>query len=351
MRAPGEAPGSFALESALDELAAALQMDPLELRVRNHATIDRTSGSPFSSKHLLECYREGARRFGWERRAAQPRATRAGSELIGFGMATATYPAFSSPTEVRVRVEAGARVAVECATHDLGTGMYTVIAQVAADALALPRERIIVRIGDSAYPQAPVAGGSQSTASVAPAVADACRALLERTGGRIDERAIGTEATGNATDDYDAEHFSFHSFGAQFCEVRVDEDLARVRVSRFVGVFDCGRIINPKTARSQMIGGITMGLGMALFEESVRDTRSGAVVTNNFADYRVPTNADVPPIEIAFVEEPDTRLNALGVRGVGEIAITGVAAAVANAVFHATGKRVRDLPIVPEKLL
>jgi xanthine dehydrogenase YagR molybdenum-binding subunit len=351
MRAPGEAPGSFALESAMDELAAALQMDPLDVRVRNHATIDRTSGSPFSSKHLLECYREGARRFGWERRTPLPRAMREGSELVGFGMATATYPAFSGPTEVRVRVEAGARVAVECATHDLGTGMYTVIAQVAADSLSLPLERIDVRIGNSAYPRAPVAGGSQSTASVAPAVADACRALRERTGGTIDDRAVGIEATGSATDDYDAEHFSFHSFGAQFCEVRVDEELARVRVSRFVGVFDCGRIVNPKTARSQMIGGITMGIGMALLEETVRDSRNGAVVTNNFADYRIATNADIPPIEIAFVDEPDTRLNAIGVRGIGEIAITGVAAAVANAVFHATGKRVRDLPILPEKLL
>ena len=250
-----------------------------------------------------------------------------------------------------MRVEGGGIVAIECATHDLGTGMYTIIAQVAADALGLPLERLIVRIGDSAYPRAPVAGGSQSTASVVPAVADACRALLARTGGTIDERAAGTEATGSATDDYDEEHYAFHSFGAQFCEVRVDEELARVRVSRFVGVFDCGRIVNPKTARSQMIGGITMGLGMALMEETIRDPRSGAVVTNAFADYRVPVNADIPPIEIAFVEEPDLRLNALGVRGIGEIGITGVAAAVANAIYHATGKRVRDLPILPEKLL
>ena len=351
MRAPGEAPGNFALESALDEFAAAVGLDPLELRIRNHAAFDRSTGTPFSSKHLLACYREGARRFGWERRPRAPRSMRESGELIGWGMATATYPAFSGPAEVRVRVEAGGMVAIECATHDLGTGMYTVIAQVAADTLGLPVERLIVRIGDSAYPRAPVAGGSQSTASVAPAVADACRALLERTGGTIDARAAGTEATGSATDDYDEEHFSFHSFGAQFCEVRIDEELARVRVSRFVGVFDCGRIVNPKTARSQMVGGITMGLGMALLEETIRDPRSGAVVTNNFADYRVPVNADIPPIEIAFVEEPDLELNALGVRGIGEIGITGVAAAVANAIYHATGKRVRDLPILPEKLL
>jgi xanthine dehydrogenase YagR molybdenum-binding subunit len=351
MRAPGEAPGNFALESALDEFACTIGIDPLELRIRNHATIDRSTGTPFSSKHLLECYREGARRFGWERRSAAPRSMRDGGELIGWGMATATYPAFSGPTEVRVRVEAGGIVAIECATHDLGTGMYTVIAQVASDALGLPLERLIVRIGDSAYPRAPVAGGSQSTASVAPAVADACRVLLEKTGGTVDERSAGVEATGNATDDYDEAHFSFHSFGAQFCEVRVDEELARVRVSRFVGVFDCGRIVNPKTARSQMVGGITMGLGMALMEETIRDARSGAVVTNNFADYLVPVNADIPAMDIAFVEEPDLKLNAMGVRGIGEIGITGVAAAVANAVFHATGKRVRDLPILPERLL
>jgi xanthine dehydrogenase YagR molybdenum-binding subunit len=351
MRAPGEAPGSFALESAMDELAVALGVDPLELRIRNHADVDRTTGNPFSSKHLLACYREGARRFGWERRPAAPRTLRDGNELVGYGMATATYPAFSSPTEVRVRVEPDLRVAVECATHDLGTGMYTIATQVAADALGVPIERVIVRIGDSAYPNAPVAGGSQSTASVTPAIAAACRALLEQTGGTIDARAIGTEARAGAGGDYDEEHFSYHSFGAQFCEVHVDEELASARVSRFVGVFDGGRILNPKTARSQMIGGIIMGIGMALFEESVRDPRSGAVVTNNFADYRVATNADIPPIEVAFIEEPDLRLNALGVRGIGEIAITGVAAAVANAVYHATGKRIRNLPILPEKLL
>ena len=226
--------------------------------------------------------------------------------------------------------------------------MYTVIAQVAAESLRLPLERIVVRLGDTVSHT--VAGGSQSTASVAPAVADAS-ALLERTGGDPASAPPGTEATGSATDDYDEEHFSFHSFGAQFCEVRVDEELARVRVSRFIGVFDCGRIINPKTTRSQLAGGIIMGLGMALFEETIRDPRSGAIVTNNFADYRIPVNADVPPIEIGFVEEPDLRLNALGVRGVGEIGITGVAAAVAEDVGHATGRRVRDLPILPEKLL
>lgn len=351
MRGPGEAPGTFALESAVDEFAAALEIDPLELRVRNHAERDPASGKPYSSKHLLACYREGARRFGWERRAPRPRALREGDEWVGYGMASATFPAFSSTTEARARVEAPGRVSVASATHDLGTGMYTIIAQVAAQTLGLPLDHIDVRIGDSGLPRAPVAGGSQSTASVAPAVADACRKLLAATGGALEASVVGTEAIGIARDDYDEEHYEFHSFGAQFCEVRVDSDLARVRVTRWVGVFDAGRIVNPKTARSQLAGGIIMGLGMALNEETVRDPRSGALVGNNLAEYRIPVNADIPPIEIGFIEEPDLHLNPLGVRGLGEIGITGVAAAVANAIYHAVGTRVRDLPILPEKLL
>lgn len=351
MRAPGETPGLFALESALDELAYAVNVDPLEIRVRNHAEKDPSSGKPFSSKHLLACYREGARLFGWERRTPEPRSMREGNELIGYGMATATYPAMAGATEVRVRSEGDGRVAVDCATHDLGTGMYTLIAQVAADALGLPLDHVTVNIGDSALPKAPVAGGSQSTASVMPPLVDACNALLAQAGGDLAGAPAGLIGTGRGSGEVDESKHSFHSFGAQFCEVRYDEELARVRVTRFTGVYDCGRVLNPKTARSQMIGGITMGIGMALMEETLRDPRSGAVVTNNLADYRVPVNADVPPIEIAFVEHPDLTFNALGVRGMGEIGITGVAAAVANAVYHASGRRVRDVPIVPERLL
>jgi xanthine dehydrogenase YagR molybdenum-binding subunit len=208
-----------------------------------------------------------------------------------------------------------------------------------------------VKIGRSAYPKAPVAGGSQSTASVMPPLVDACEGLKRLAGGNIAGAAAGLEASGSGSGELDEEKHSFHSFGAQFCEVRYDEELARLRIARFTGVFDCGRILNPKTARSQMMGGIIMGLGMALLEETVRDPRTGAIVTNNLADYRVPVNADVPPIEIGFVDHPDLTFNALGVRGVGEIGITGVAAAVANAVYHASGRRVRDLPIVPERLL
>jgi xanthine dehydrogenase YagR molybdenum-binding subunit len=351
MRAPGETPGSFAIESALDELAYAVHVDPVELRVRNHARKDPSTGLPFSSKHLLECYREGAQRFGWAQRTSEPRSMRDGDELVGYGMATATYPAMSGATDVRVRTDGGGRVTVECATHDLGTGMYTIIAQVAADTLEIPLANVSVKIGDSAYPKAPVAGGSQSTASVMPPLVAACEQLKRMGGGNVGGAAAGLEATGSASGEVDEAKHSFHSFGAQFCEVRFDEELARLRVTRFTGIFDCGRILNPKTARSQMIGGIIMGLGMALMEETLRDPRSGAIVTNNLADYHVPVNADVPPIDIAFVEHPDLTFNPLGVRGIGEIGITGVAAAVANAVYHASGKRVRDLPILPERLL
>jgi xanthine dehydrogenase YagR molybdenum-binding subunit len=351
MRAPGEAPGSFAIESALDELAYAVNVDPIELRVRNHAAKDLSTGAPFSSKHLLECYSEGARRFGWDKRTAEPRSMRADNEFVGYGMATATYPALADAAEVRVRTDGGGRVTVECATHDLGTGMYTIIAQVAADTLGIPLANVTVKIGDSKYPKGPVAGGSQSTASVMPPLVDACEDLMRKAAGNIAAAAAGLEGTGSGSGQVDEEKHSFHSFGAQFCEVRYDEELARLRVTRFTGVFDCGRILNPKTARSQMIGGIIMGLGMALMEETLRDPRSGAIVSNNLADYHVPVNADVPPIEIAFVEYPDLTFNALGVRGVGEIGITGVAAAVANAVYHASGRRVRDLPIVPERLM
>ena len=351
MRAPGETPGSFALESALDELAYAANIDPIELRVRNHAAVDPSSNLPWSSKHLLECYSEGARRFGWDKRTPQPRSMRAGREFIGMGMATATYPGMAGATDVRVHVEQPGRVTVECATHDLGTGMYTIIAQVASDALGIPLEHVTVKIGDSNFPKAPVAGGSQSTASVMPPLLDACAELKRLAGGTVAGARPGLEANGSSTGESDEEHYSFHSFGAQFCEVRFDEDLAQLRVTRFTSVFDCGRILNPKTARSQMIGGITMGLGMALMEETLRDPRSGAIVSNNLADYHVPVNADTPQFDIAFVEHPDTIFNSLGVRGVGEIGIAGVAAAVANAVYHASGRRVRDLPILSERLL
>jgi xanthine dehydrogenase YagR molybdenum-binding subunit len=391
MRAPGEAPGSFALGCALDELASACGIDPLDVLRRNHAAVDPSSGLPFSSKHLLACYERGAEAFGWSTRPQAPRAMRDGGELVGWGVATATYPALRSPAQARVVLGADGSVDVASATHDLGTGMYTILAQIAADELGVDPRAIRVRIGDSSFPIAPVAGGSMSSASVGPAVQDAARrayreaiAIATSAGGsplhglgedeieacdgglrskREPSRAIAygeivrlggsgaIEALGSAAPGDEGERLSFHSFGAQFVEVRYDEELARLRVSRALGVFDCGRILNAKTARSQMIGGIVWGIGMALMEETVRDPRAGAVVTNNFADYHVPVNADIAAIDVLFVEEPDLAFNPLGVRGIGEIGITGVAAAIANAVYHATGVRLRDLPIVPEKLL
>jgi xanthine dehydrogenase YagR molybdenum-binding subunit len=391
MRAPGEAPGTFAVGCALDELAEACGIDPLELLRRNDPAVDPESGLPFSSKHLLACYERGAEAFGWERRPLQPRARCESGELIGWGVATATYPALRAPAQARVTIAQDGVVDVAIATHDLGTGMYTILSQIAADALGVEPRAVRVRLGDSSFPTAPVAGGSMSTASAGPAVLDAlqrARRELVRIalaagesplhGLREDEieladgvarasgdpaRAIAfgelvrlggagaVEALGGAQPGDEQERYSFHSFGAQFIEVRVDEDFGRVRVTRALGAFDVGRVLNPKTARSQMIGGIVWGLGMALLEETVRDPRYGAVVTNNLADYHVPVCADVRDIEVLFVDEPDLAFNPLGARGVGEIGITGVAAAVANAVWHATGIRVRDLPIVPEKLL
>jgi len=390
MRAPGEAPGSFALGCALDELAVACGLDPLDVLRRNHVEIDPSNGLPFSSKHLLECYERGAAAFGWSGRG-RPRTMRDGNDLIGWGVATATYPAMRAPSEARVTIGADGTIDVASATHDLGTGQYTILAQIAAEVLGVEPDAVRVRIGDSSLPNAPVAGGSMSAASVGPAVLDgatkALRALKSRAAASADSplhglaeeaieardgmlRAISDstramsfaevvrlaggapiEVLGGASPGDEGRRFSFHSFGAHFVEVRVDEDFGRVRVCRAVGAFDCGRILNAKTARSQMFGGIIMGIGMALMEDAVRDPRAGAIVTNNFADYHIPVNADIGEIEILFVEEPDFAFNPLGARGVGEIGITGVAAAIANAVYNATGVRVRELPIVPERLL
>jgi xanthine dehydrogenase YagR molybdenum-binding subunit len=388
MRAPGEAPGTFALGSALDELAYACGLDPLDVLRRNHADTDADENLPYSSKHLLECYERGAQRFGWAQRPPAPRAMREGNEYVGWGVSTATYPALRAPAQARVTIGADGTIDVASATHDLGTGMYTILTQIAADALGVEPGTIRVRIGDSAFPPAPVAGGSMSSASVGPAVLDAAQRAREQAvalatgsgasplygyepeeieivagelrgrgnGARISYADVvrlgGTaaiEVVGSGAPD-EQPRYAFQSFGAQFVEVRIDPELARLRVTRVVGAYDCGRILNLKTARSQMLGGIVWGLSQALLEETVRDPR-GPIVTGNFADYHVPVNADVREIDVLFVEEPDLAFNPLGARGVGEIGITGVAAAIANAVYHAIGVRVRDLPILPEKLL
>jgi xanthine dehydrogenase YagR molybdenum-binding subunit len=361
MRAPGEASGTFAIESAMDELAVALGMDPVALRVRNHADVNPTNQKPFSAKHLKECYALGAEKFGWARRDARPRSMTEDGLLVGWGMATAVYPGNRWEASASIRVSPEGAALVRAATQDLGTGTYTVLTQAAADVLGLPVERVRLELGDSAFPEAPVSGGSNSAASVSEAIVRAGAALRESLPGSdpntpIAElvkragRPVEATATAKATEEKDKKS-SIHSFGAHFCEVRIDPLLPRVQVSRWVSVMNVGRVLNPKTARSQVLGGVTMGIGMALLEHTAYDPRTGRPVTASLADYLVPVNADVGAIDVFFVGEPDPAINALGCRGIGEIGITGAAAAVANAVYHATGQRVRDLPITPDKLL
>jgi xanthine dehydrogenase YagR molybdenum-binding subunit len=392
MRAPAECPGTFAIESAMDELAYALDLDPLELRLRNHADNDPSNGKPWSSKHLKECYARGAERFGWHRRQPQPQSMRDGELRVGWGMATAVYPASRRPASARVRLGADGNALVQAATQELGTGAYTIFTQVAADALGLPVGRVIFELGDSDLPDSPGSGGSCTTASVSEAIiqaANAARAKLVAlaaaaadsplaglqpdemalAGGRVvavkdpsrglayadllrraGVPAVDAEAMAKPEDEK-TKAFSMHSFGAIFCEVKIDPLLPQVRATRVVAVVDVGRVLNPKTSRSQILGGVTMGLGMALMEHTVYDPRTGRPVTDNLADYLVPVNADVESIEVELLDRPDPQINTLGCRGIGEIGITGVGAAVANAVYHATGRRVRDLPITVEKLL
>jgi xanthine dehydrogenase YagR molybdenum-binding subunit len=342
MRAPGECPGSFALESAMDELAIACGLDPIELRIRNEPDRDSETGLPFSSRNLVACLREGAQRFGWDGRDPAPRSRREGRALVGTGVASSTYPARRRASQARVREEGG-RYVVELAAADVGTGARTALTRLAAEALDVTPAHVGVELGDTALPTAPIAGGSMGTASWGAAVVEACRSL----------RATGaSEAHADTEDEVEGDDaYARHSFGAQFAEVRVDVDTGEVRVPRLLGVFAAGRIVEPKLARSQLVGGMTMGLGMALMEESVLDARLGDWVTRDLATYHVPVSPDVPQIEAFWLEEEDTRVNPIGVKGIGEIGIVGTAAAVANAVHHATGVRIRDLPIRLDKLV
>jgi xanthine dehydrogenase YagR molybdenum-binding subunit len=338
MRAPGECPGMFALESAIDELAVACELDPIELRIRNEPELDPEKGIPFSSRNLVACLREGAERFGWAER--QQRSE--GRWLIGSGVAASTYPAYRSPSKATARYE-GDGFVVQIAATDIGTGARTVLTQIAADALGTVPERIRLEIGDSDFGVAAVAGGSMGTASWGTAVVRACEALLEQGEG---------EASVHTGDEIKAQaQLSRHAFGAQFVEVRVDADSGEVRLNRVLGVFAVGRVINPKTARSQFIGGMTQGLGMALQEESVMDRGFGDYLNHDLAQYHVPVNADIEDIDAFWVEEQDDELNPMGSKGIGEIGIVGTAAAVANAVYHATGRRVRELPIRLDRVL
>lgn len=365
MRAPGEAPGSFAIESAMDELAVKLRMDPIEFRMKNEPDADPESGLPWSSRSLAACLREGAARFGWERRDAMPGRTRDGRWLVGYGVAAATYPYFVLPTSARVTVRRDGTALVEIAAADIGTGAYTVVRQIAADALGLPFADVDMMLGDSTLPPAFGAGGSTGTASFGSAVFGACRALQARLAGRTPEddaepmrgeRLIALVPSDGATANFDLEPpeeqtFSSHAFGAQFAEIGVDPDTYEVRVRRMVGAFGVGRVINPRTAESQFEGGIVMGIGQALMEETLLDPRWGQWVNRDLAEYHVPVNADVPAIEVFAVDEVDPHINPMGSKGIGEVGIVGVAAAIANAVYNATGIRVRDLPITLDKLL
>jgi xanthine dehydrogenase YagR molybdenum-binding subunit len=341
MRAPGECPGMFALESAMDELAIAAGIDPIELRVRNEPETDPETGEPFSSRNLVACLREGARRFGWAHRDPEPGIRLDGRRLVGTGVAASTYPSRRLASSASAAREDGGFV-VRIAAADIGTGARTVLTEIAAQALGAPVERVRVEVGDSALPRASVAGGSMGTASWGSAVVRACEALLKN----------GERGSSDTTEDVEADSgFSRHAFGAQFAEVGVDIDTGEVRVHRLLGVFAAGRILDETLARSQFIGGMTMGLGMALMEQTVLDERSGAFLNHDLAQYHLATCADVRDVEVAWIEEEDPHLNPMGAKGIGEIGIVGTAAAIAGAVHHATGRRVRDLPITPAKLL
>ncbi|MFI6577965.1 xanthine dehydrogenase family protein molybdopterin-binding subunit [Nocardiopsis sp. NPDC050513] len=389
MRAPGETVGTFALESAVDELAHGLGMDPIELRRVNEPERDPTTGQEFSSRNLVEAYARGAERFGWRDRRPEPRSRRDGSWLVGQGVATAYYPVFRFPATARVRISADGTALVRAAANEMGMGTATAQLQLAADRLGLPIDRVSFEYGDSALPGGALsAGGSGQTASAAAAVLAAVEAahreLLRLAGGggsplagagfetvqardgglyRTDDRrgesygavlaragleCVEVEVEGAAP--LELAEYSMASYGAQFCEVRVHERTGEVHVSRWLGSFDCGRIVNPRTAVSQFRGGIVMGIGAALTEDVVFDDRTGRVVNRSLAGYHVPAHLDVPRIDVVYTDTPDEHAP-LGVHGVGEIGITGAAAAVANAVFNATGRRVRDLPITLDALL
>ncbi|EXG79833.1 xanthine dehydrogenase family protein molybdopterin-binding subunit [Cryptosporangium arvum] len=353
MRAPGEAPGMVALECAVDELAASLGLDPIELRIRNEPDAEPEDGTPFSSRHYVECLRLGAARFGWDTRPLRPRQRREGRWWVGTGVAGATYPSMVMPSTATVRIDASRNVLVEVAAVDIGTGSRTVLHQVAADVLGVPLENVTVRIGDSSLPRASIAGGSSGSASWGWAVDGACRKLREemsRLTGPVP--ADGLSASFDTGPDVRSrENSGKHAFGAHFAEVRVDADTGEVRVSRLFGQYAVGRVLNPRTARSQFIGGMTMGLGMALHEESVLDVTTGDWVNHDLAEYHVPAHADVEWIDAAWLDEEDSSVNPLGVKGIGEIGIVGSPAAIVNAIWHATGVRVRDLPVRLDKLL
>ncbi|MFI2758808.1 xanthine dehydrogenase family protein molybdopterin-binding subunit [Streptomyces echinatus] len=345
MRAPGEAPGMYALESAVDELADALGTDPVELRVRNEPRREPGSGKPFSSRHVVECLREGARRFGWAGRDPRPGVRREGPLLVGTGVAAATYPFQVAPSTATAEARPDGTFVIRVNAADIGTGARTVLAQIAADALGVPLERVRTEVGHSDLPPAPLAGGSCGTASWGWAVHQACARLAAHP---EEGPTVHADTTGEADAD---SPYARHAFGAHFAEVAVDTVTGEVRVRRLLGVFAAGRILNARTARSQFTGAMVMGLGMALTEHSTLDPAFGDFPESDLASYHVPVHADVPDIEADWLDEDDTHLNPMGSKGIGEIGIVGTAAALGNAVHHATGIRFRELPLTPDRIL
>lgn len=347
MRAPGECPGMFGPEVAMDELASACGLDPIELRVRNEPAVDPESGKPFSSRDLVACMREGARRFGWRDRDPRPRASTEDGWLVDTGVAASTYPVHAMPGSAAT-IRYTDRYEVEIAAADIGTGTWTTLAQIAADALGVEFADIEPRIGDTALPYATVAGGSSGINSWGSTIVEAARQFRARFG---QHPAPGDVAEAAMPDNPDSGRYAMRAFGAQFAEVRVHPDTGEIRVPRLSAVFAAGRIVNTTTARSQFLGGMTMGLSMALHEHSVMDERFGHVVNHDLAEYHIATNADVGDLDVSWIDETDPHVNPMGTKGIGEIGIVGTAAAVANAAYHATGIRVRELPVTPDKLL
>ena len=425
MRAPGEAPGSFAIETAMDEMALKLNIDPVAFRLANYTEADPQKKKPFSSKYLRDCYQRGAELIGWSQRSSTPGSVKQGNLLVGYGMATATYPANRSSSTAKAILLANGSAEIECCTQDIGTGTYTVMTQIAADALGLPVDKIKMKLGDSNYPKGANSGGSQVSASVGPAIRAASLGLVDKIitiaagdpasplhgakkediavqDGRLflktqtdkgetysailnraglpkleaeaitetstreqaeanpaaagsKEESVKEESKKNQAvqedEKVDRKAYSFHSFGAQFVRVLVDPDLMTVHVDKAVAVMDIGKVLNLKTAKNQIMGGMIFGIGMALMEETTYDPNRGRVITHDLANYLVPVHADIPEFEVEFLDKPDLLISPIGARGIGEIGITGMAAAVANAITNATGKRVRDLPVTLDKLM
>jgi len=369
MRAPGETPGSFALESAMDEMADKLNMDPIAFRVQNEPKNDPLSGKPFSTRSLLECMRVGADKFGWSKRKQEPRQNKKDNWLVGYGMAAASRAAPYQQSSSRVKIfygDDGIEALIEMAATDIGTGTYTIIAQTASNSLNIPIEKIAVTIGDSDLPATPGSGGSWGAGSFTSAVDAVCEkaknALKEKISGdstamvsadelmkAADLKEFEMEATEGPSED--SQNYAHFSYGAHFVEVWVDEDLGMIKIPRVLSTSAVGKVLNQKTARSQVVGGIVWGIGQAMTEETTLDKRYGSYVTRTFADYHVPVNLDVGDIEVHFIPEEDEHINRLGVKGIGELGITSVAAAIANAIYNATGKRMRTLPITPAKLM